>query len=175
MTVWFRIAFTWWWVVSYLGYSKVHFMLIKYTCDSKSQTLHMCYPSQSTGKKISNRNRWSFRVYTMPLRNFEPEWNSRSGTTTCGWYHAGVTRAGMTFCGCVMLTLKYRAMRGSRSELAPAWKSPECNVNTTLVSLLVFFDELLLYSAPMIIQDSQRVNGKTEKKPSILALKIIWH
>ena len=26
----------------------------------------------------------------------------------------------MTFCGCIMLTLKYRAMRGSRSELAPA-------------------------------------------------------
>ena len=59
--------------LSFFGYSKVHFMLIKYTCDSKSQTLRMCYPSQSTGRKISNRNRWSFRVYTMPLRNFEPE------------------------------------------------------------------------------------------------------
>ena len=81
-----------------------------------------------------------------------------------GWYHAGVTRAGMTFCSCIMLTLKYRAMRGSRSELAPAWKSPECNVNTTLVSLLAFFDELLLCSAPIIIEDSQRVNRKTKKQ-----------
>ena len=41
---------------------------------------------------------------------------------------------------------------------------PRGNVNTTLVSLPVFFDELLLYSAPIIIQDSQRVNRKTKKK-----------
>ena len=174
MTVWFRIAFTWWWVVSYLGYSKVHFMLIKYTCDSKSQTLRMCYPSQSTAERFQTETggRFAFTRCRCEILNRS---EILAPVQQPGWYHAGVTRAGMTFCGCIMLTLKYRAMRGSRSELAPAWKSPECNVNTTLVSLLVFFDELLLYSAPIIIQDSQRVNRKTKKKQSILTLKIIWH
>ena len=66
----------------------------------------------------------------IPLRNFVPEWNSRFGTTTgeksrrCDshrydilwWYHVN----------------KYRAMRGNRSELAPAWNSPRCHVNTPL-------------------------------------------
>ena len=49
------------------------FMLIKYTCDSKSQTLRMRYPFQSTGRPISHRNGWSFRVYMIPLRDFVPE------------------------------------------------------------------------------------------------------
>ena len=48
-------------------YLKVDFMLIKYTGDSKSQTLRMRYPFQSTGRPISHRNRSSFRVYMIPL------------------------------------------------------------------------------------------------------------
>ena len=44
MTFWFRIAFTRSGVISYLGYLKVHFMLIKYTCDSKSQTFTHALP-----------------------------------------------------------------------------------------------------------------------------------
>ena len=96
MTFWFRIAFTWWLSHFISRYLKVHFMLIKYTCDSKSQTLRMRYPFQSTGRPISHRNGWSFRVYMIPLRDFVPEWNSRPGTAT------GVTRAGMTFCGGIM-------------------------------------------------------------------------
>ena len=124
---WFRIT-TWWWVISYLGYLKLHFMLIKYTCDSKSQRLRMRYPFQSTSRPLSHRNGWSFRVYMIPLRNFVPEWNSRSGTTTgvnsrrgdsrwhdiLWWYYVN----------------KYRATRGNRIELAPARKSPRCHVNT---------------------------------------------
>ena len=31
-------------------YFKVHFMLIKYTCDSKSQTLRMQYPFETSGR-----------------------------------------------------------------------------------------------------------------------------
>ena len=103
-------------------------MLIKYTCDSKSQTLRMCYPFQSTGRPISHRNRWSFRVYMIPLRDFIPEWKSRPGSRTgvnsrrgnshrydiLRWYHVN----------------KYRAMGGNRSELAPGRKSPRCHVNT---------------------------------------------
>ena len=58
------------------------FMLIKYTCHSKSQTLRMRHPFHSTGRPISYRNGWSFRVYLIPLRDFVPEWNSRSSTTT---------------------------------------------------------------------------------------------
>ena len=114
-----------------LVWIKVHFMSIKYTCDSKSQTLRMRYrPIQFTCKPISHRNRWSFRVYMILLRNFVPEWISSSGTITrvnlrrgdsrrhdiLWWYHVS----------------KYRAMRGNRSELAPALKSSRCHVNTPL-------------------------------------------
>ena len=60
---------------------EIHFMLIKYPCDSKSQTLRMCYPFQSTGRPISHRNEWSFRVYMLPLRDFVPKRNSCPGTT----------------------------------------------------------------------------------------------
>ena len=69
------------WVISYLVIWR-YFMLIKYTCDSKSQTLCIRYPFQSTCRPISHRNGWSFRVYMIPLRDFVPEWNSRPGTTT---------------------------------------------------------------------------------------------
>ena len=82
MTFWFRIAFTWWLGLFIPRYLKVHFTLIKYTCDSTTQTLRMRYPFQSTGRPISHRNGWSFRVYMIPLRDFVPEWNSRPGTRT---------------------------------------------------------------------------------------------
>ena len=122
------IAFTWSWVISYLGNLKVYFMLIKYTCDSKSQTLRMRYPFQATDRPNSHRSGWLFRVYWIPWRDFVPEWNSRPGTTTgvnsrrgdsrrhdiLWWYHVN----------------KCRAMTGNRSELAPARKSPRCHVNT---------------------------------------------
>ena len=51
----------------------VHFMLIKYTFGSKSQTLSMRYKFQSTGRPISHRKGWSFRVYMIPLRDFVAE------------------------------------------------------------------------------------------------------
>ena len=82
MTFWFRIAFTWWLGYFTSRYLKVHFMLIKCTYDSKSRTLRMRYPFQSTGRPISHRNVWSFRVYMIPLWDFVPEWNSRPGTRT---------------------------------------------------------------------------------------------
>ena len=98
-----------------------HLMFINYTCDSKSQTLCMRYLFQSTGRLISHRNGWSFRVYMIPLRDFVPEWNSCPGTRTgvtllwgdsrrhdiLWWYNVN----------------KYGAMRGNRSELAPGRKS----------------------------------------------------
>ena len=107
MTFWFRIVFTWWLGHFISRYLKVLFMLIKYMCDSKSQTLRMRYPFQSTGRPISHRNGWSFRVYMIPLRDFVPEWNSRPGTTTgvnsrrgdsrrhdvLWWYHVNKCRA----------------------------------------------------------------------------------
>ena len=126
MTFWFRITFTWWLGHFASRYLKVHFMLLKYTCDSKSQTLRTRYPFQSTGRPISHRNEWSFRVYMTLLQDFVPEWDSRPGTRTglnsrlwdsrrhdiLWWYHVN----------------KYRAMRGNRSELAPGRKSPRCHV-----------------------------------------------
>ena len=123
MTFLFHIAFTWWLGHFISRYLKVHFMLIKFMCDSKSQTLRMGYPFQSTGGPISHRNGWSFRVYKIPLWDFVLEWNSRPGTRTGGgvnsrrgdsrwhdilwWYHVN----------------KYRAMRGNQSEIALGWKS----------------------------------------------------
>ena len=115
MTFWFCITLFTWLLGHFISRClKVHFMLIKYTCDSKSQTLRMRYPFQSTGRPISHRNVWSFRVYMIPLRDFVPEWNSRPGTTTgvnsrrgdsrrhdiLWWYHVN----------------KCRAMRGNRTE-----------------------------------------------------------
>ena len=128
MTFWFRIAFTWWQWHFISRYLKVHYMVIKYTCDSKSQTLRMRYPFQSTGRPISNRNGWSIHVYMILLRDFVLKWNSRPGTTTgvnsrrgdsrrhdiLWWHHVN----------------KYRVMRGSRNELAPARKSPRRHVNS---------------------------------------------
>ena len=82
MTFWFCIPFTWLLGHFISRYLRVHFMLIKCTCDSKLQTLRMRYPFKSTGRpRISHRNVWSFRVYMIPLRDFVPEWNSRPGTT----------------------------------------------------------------------------------------------
>jgi len=108
-------------------------MLIKYTFGSKSQTLCMRYPFQSTGRPISHRNGWSFRVYDDTVARFRtgvkfsPRCENR-GELTPGdsrrhnilwWYHVN----------------KYRAMSGNRSELAPGRKSPRCHVNTPLVAL----------------------------------------
>ena len=98
------------WVISSRSL-KVHFMLIKYSEDSTSQTLRMRYPFQSTGRLISHRNVWSFRVYMIPLRDFLPERNSRPGTTTgvnsrrgdsrrqdiLWWYHVNKCRAVLSF------------------------------------------------------------------------------
>ena len=128
MTFWIRIAFAWWLGLFIPRYLKVHFTLTKYTCDSTTQTLRMRYLFQSTGRPISHRNGWTFRVYMIPLRDFVPEWNFRPDTRTgvnsrrgdsrrndiLWWYHVN----------------KYRALRGNRSELAPGRKSPRCHVNT---------------------------------------------
>ena len=125
MTFWFCIRFTLWLSHFISRYLKVHFMLIKYTCDSKPQTSRMCYPFQSTGRPISHQNGWTFRVYMIPLRDFVPERNSRPGTRTgvsscqgdsrwhdiLWWYRVN----------------KYRAMRGNQSELTPGQKSPRCH------------------------------------------------
>ena len=100
-------------------------MLIKYMCDSKSQTIRTRYPFQSTGRSISHRNVWSFRVYMIPLRDLASERNSRPRTTT------GVnSRRGDSRRHDVLWRYhvnKCRAMRGNRSELAPARKSPRCH------------------------------------------------
>ena len=92
--------------------------------------IRMRYPFQSTSRPISYRNVWSFLVYMIPLRDFVPEWNSRSRPdTTTGvnsrrgdsrrhdilwWYHVN----------------KCRAMRENRSELTLERKSPRCHLNT---------------------------------------------
>ena len=56
----------------------------------KSQTLRKSYPFQSTGRPISNRNRWSIDVYMILLRDFRTEVKfsplySNRGELTPGW------------------------------------------------------------------------------------------
>ena len=69
-------------------YLKVYFMLIKYTLRLKITNIIHALPVPV----------YRQTDLMIPLRDFVPEWNSRPGETT-GWTHAGVTRAGMTFCG----------------------------------------------------------------------------
>ena len=106
-------------------------MSIKNTCDSKSQTLPMRFPFQSTGRPISHRNVWLFRVYMIPLRVFVPERNSRPGTTTgVNLCRGDSRRHNILWWSHVN---KCRAMRGNRSELASGRKSPRCYVNTPYI------------------------------------------
>ena len=78
--------------VSYRDDFLISYRVYKFACFSLSheqndnailncQKLRMRYPFQFTGRPISHRNKWSFRVYMIPLRKFVPEWNSRSITT----------------------------------------------------------------------------------------------
>ena len=69
---------------------KVHFMLIKYTCDSKSQTSHMRYPFQSTGNQqtdfTSKRMVVSRSHHTVVAKfrtgvKFLPQYNNRGELT----------------------------------------------------------------------------------------------
>ena len=99
-------------------------MLIKYTYkDSKSQTLLMRYPFQSTGDFTLKRALGS-RLHVTVARfrtgvKLSPRYNNRGDSRRHGilwWYHVN----------------KYRAMRGNRSELAPRRKSLRCHVNTSL-------------------------------------------
>ena len=137
MTVWFRNAFTWWLAHFISRYLKVHVMLIKYMCDSKSQTYRMCYLFQSTSRPISDRNVW----------DFEPEWISHPGTITRVNSRLGDSRRHDILCW--YHVNKCRATRGNWSELTPAWKLPPvsckqplrhscytCNINCTGTSCL---------------------------------------
>ena len=117
------------WLFDFISrHLKVHFVLIKYTCDSKLQTLRMRYLFQSTCRPISHRNVWSFCVYMIPMRDFVPEWNSPSRYKNRGELMPGWLVPAQHFV--VVSWNKYKAMRGNQSELAPGWKSPRCNVNT---------------------------------------------
>ena len=46
-----------------LSYLKIHFMLIKYMCDSKLQSFRMRYPFQSTCRLISHQHAWVVVLY----------------------------------------------------------------------------------------------------------------
>ena len=90
MTFWFRIGFTLWLSHFISRCLKVHFMLIKYKCDSKSQTLRMRYPFQSTGLTdfmpklvlVSHLHDTAVRFRTSV--KFSP-WYKNRGELTPGW------------------------------------------------------------------------------------------
>ena len=109
-----------------LHVDKIH---VSDMCDSKSQTLRMRYPFQSTGRPIfTPKLLVGLRLHYTVARfrtgaKFSSQYNNR-GEPTRGdsrrhdvlwWYHVN----------------KCRAMRGNRSELALVRKSPRCHVNTS--------------------------------------------
>ena len=74
-------------------------MLIKYTCDSKSQTLRMRYPFQTDRFHTETRGRFAFTWYPFEISH---ESEILAPVQEPGWTHAGVTRAGVTFWGGIM-------------------------------------------------------------------------
>ena len=126
MTFWFCIMFIWWWVISYLGYLNVHYMLIKYMCESNRKHYSCATHSSQLADRFDTETGGHFTFtwchceifYLTPVQ--QPEWT-----------HFRVTRNGMAFCDGIMYT-DVEPWKGTRSELRPAWKSPCCNVNTPL-------------------------------------------
>ena len=101
------------WVTSYLKIWRLHFMLIKYTCDSKSQTLRMATCSSLLADRFHNIMGSCSRLHDTVARfrtgvKFSPRHD------ILWWYHVD----------------KYKAIRGNWSDLALARKSPQCHVNT---------------------------------------------
>ena len=74
-------------------------MLIKYTCDSKSQTLRMRSPFQTDRFHTETRGRVVFTWYPFEISH---ESEILAPVQEPGWTHAGVTRAGVTFWGGIM-------------------------------------------------------------------------
>ena len=123
VTFLFRIAFTLWLGDFIPRCLKVHFVLKKYKINHK----HYACATRSR-LPVDRFHTETCGRYMIPLGDFVLEWNSRLGTTTgvnsrrgdsrwqdtLWWYHVN----------------KCRAMRGSRSELIPARKSPRCHVNS---------------------------------------------
>ena len=90
MTFWFCIAFTWWLGHLISRYLKVHFILIKYTCDSKSQTLRMRHPFQSFQSTSVDWNSLVSCLHDTTARfrtgvKFSPRYKNR-GELTPGWH-----------------------------------------------------------------------------------------
>ena len=112
-------------------YLKVHIMLIKYTCDSKSQTLRMRYSFQFYRQTDFTPKRVVVSRLHDTVARFRTGVDCRPGTTSgvnlrrgesrrhdiLWWYHVN----------------KCRAMKGNRSELAPVRKSSRGHVNTPLL------------------------------------------
>ena len=132
MTFWFRIAFTWWLGLFILRYLKVHFTLIKYTCDSyvwfnnanitHALSVPVYRQTDFTPKRVNVSRLHDTAARFRTRVKFSTRYKNR-GELTPGdsrrndilwWYHVN----------------KYRALRGNRSELAPGRKSPRCHVNT---------------------------------------------
>ena len=129
MTSWFRITFTWW-----LGF----FIIPRPTCWSWRSHLRLTKIMHALPVSVYLQTEFTLkRVVVSRLHDTfaksRTEWNSRPGARTgvnsrrgdsrrhdiLWWYHVN----------------KCRAMRGNRSELAPARKSPRCHVNTPLAVL----------------------------------------
>ena len=127
MTFWFRIAFTLWLGHFISRYLKVHF---KYTSNTRVIQNRKRYACASRSSLPSD---W---FHTETCGHFAFTWyrceiwyrNSRHGSCTGANSRRGDSRRHDILWWYDVN--KYRAMRGNRSELAPAQKSPRCHVNT---------------------------------------------
>ena len=100
----------------------------------------MCYPSQPTGRPISQRNEWSFLC--LPLRDFSSERNFRSSAATGLNSRRFESPQHDIFWWCHIN--KCRPKRGNRIELAPVQKSPRYHMNTPSSNYfdVVFFPQV---------------------------------
>ena len=81
MTFWFCIVFTWWWVISYFGYLKVHFMLINYT----RVPLKIAHITHVLPVPVHQQTDFTLKlvvIFVFTWYSFKLEQNSRAGTTT---------------------------------------------------------------------------------------------
>ena len=126
MTFWFCIMFIWWRVISYLGYLNVHYMLIKYMCESNRKHYASATHSSQLADRFDTETGGHFTFTWCHCEIFLPH----SGTTT--WMNS--LQGDSQWHGILWwyYVHKCRAMKGNQSELRPAWKSPWCNVNTPL-------------------------------------------
>ena len=134
MTIWYRIAFTWWCVISHLGYFEVRFKIANIT---HALPVPVHRQTDFTPKRVVVSRLHDAGARFRTGMKFSPRYNNRCKLTPRWLAH---TR---NFVGYHVNKCRVMWEGTGRSELAPARKSPQCHVNTlrsqVKISLLLLF------------------------------------